>query len=307
MTIRRDRKLEIEMSSKSLIDKGIEKILNRALPGGGFAQRDKGFFRPDATAWAIIALSFDKSNDGIVKSACECIATKQLPDGRVALMESLNSTWWPTPLAVLAWRKAAGFENATSAAVNFMLDSSGEHFPKEKDSPAGHDSTIRGWSWIEGTHSWLEPTCLSIIALRATGHARHGRVEEAIKMLMDRQLLAGGWNYGNTKVFQQELLPMPDHTGQALCALSGTALLSAVQQSISYAREQIDNLTSPFSLSWCLFGLKAWRSELTGIRERVLKSLALQERYGPYETTLIAQLIIAYRAEGDLLGYLGIE
>lgn len=302
-----DETTELSMEEKTLIDKGIEIILNRALPEGGFAQRDKSAFRPDATAWAIIALSADNAHDHMVKSACESLAVKQSPDGRVALLEGLNSTWWPTPLAVLAWKKATGFEYAASVAASFLLDSSGEHFPNEKDSPAGHDSTIRGWSWIEGTHSWVEPTCLSILALRATGYSRHGRVEEAIKMLLNRQLQMAGWNYGNTTVFRQELLPMPDHTGQALCALAGLVRILEVERSINYTKDQIDRLTSPFSFCWCLFGLKPWFSDIKNTRTRVLKTLALQGRYGSYETSLIAKLIIAYKTEGDLLGYLGIR
>lgn len=125
-------------------------------------------------------------------------------------------------------------------------------------------------------------------------------------MLMDRQLQLGGWNYGNTTVFRQELLPMPDHTGQALCALAGSVRVWEVEKSINYAKDQIAKLTSPFSFCWCLFGLKPWFSEITDIRARVLKTLVLQERYGLYDTSLIAKLIIAYKAEGDLLGYLGI-
>ena len=62
---------------------------------------------------------------------------------------------------------------------------------------------------------------MGILALKAVGFAGHDRVKEAVRMILNRQLPSGGWNYGNTTVFKRELLPMPEHTGQALCALSG--------------------------------------------------------------------------------------
>ena len=99
---------------------------------------------------------------------------------------------------------------------------------------------------------------------------------------------------------------MPDHTGEALCALAGMVQRSRIQKSIDYAINQLDNLTSPLSLCWCLFGLRAWSVEVADIRKRVLNSLALQEKFGKYNTTLISKLIITYISNGDLLGFLGI-
>jgi hypothetical protein len=74
---------------------------------------------------------------------------------------------------------------------------------------------------VAGTHSWIEPTALGVIALKAAGHERHERVQEAIRMILDRQLPHGGWNYGNTFVFGRELRPMPESSGAALAGLAG--------------------------------------------------------------------------------------
>ena len=287
-----------------MIHNCLDKIIRRSMSAGGFAQRDGGVFRPDATAWAIIAISRMKANQLMIESACRRMAGNQLPDGRVELMEGFNSAWWPTPLAVLAWKKAEGFENEVSAAVNFLLDASGRHFPKEKDSPVGHDTSIRGWSWIENTHSWIEPTAISILALKANGNGRHDRVLEAVRMILDRQLLTGGWNYGNTTVFHRELLPMPEHTGQALCALSGYVQAPEVQKSIDYLKNQLPGLRTPLSLCWCLFGLRAWSVDVPDAQAQVLNCLSLQEKFGVYDTTLLAQLVIAYFTNGDLLNFL---
>jgi hypothetical protein len=106
--------------------------------------------------------------------------------------------------------------------VQFLLGASGTHWEKKEDSPVAHDPSIRGWAWIEDTHSWIDPTVMALLALEVTGYREHPRFEEGIRMIMDRQLRQGGWNYGNTMVYGQELRPFPDTTGLALTA-SGRA------------------------------------------------------------------------------------
>jgi hypothetical protein len=232
------------------------------------------------------------------------LAASQLADGRVPVAEGLDTTYWPTPLAALAWKKAGVFNAQLESATKFLLDTSGLHAPKEKNAPTGHDTAIRGWSWIENAHSWIEPTSMAILALKVTGNSENDRVQEATRMILDRQLSSGGWNYGNTTVFNQELLPMPEHTGQALCALSGSVQYTEVQKSIDYSRNGISKLQTPLSLCWSLFGLTAWSIVMKDIRERVVNSFSLQNKYGAYDTTLLAQLLIAYNTNGDFLGFI---
>lgn len=294
------------MESEALIKKGIEIILDRKLTDGGFSQRPHGGFRPDVTAWAILALSTQKNFNNEIARACIRIAGNQRPDGRIILMEGLDSAWWPSPLAVMAWKKSDGLDSRISSAVAFMLNSSGLHFPKEKNSPTGHNPAIRGWSWSENTHSWIEPTGVTILALRTVGYSQNDRVHEAVRMILDRQIPSGGWNYGNTTVFQKELLPMPDQTGIALCALAGIVKRSNVQKSIELAAKEIACLISPLSLCWSLFGLRAWGLTIPDAQKFVLKSISLQEKFGLYDTEEIAKLIVAYETKGDLLNFLGV-
>ena len=94
---------------------------------------------------------------------------------------------------------------------------------------------------------------------------------------------------------------MPEHTGQALCALSGYVQVDQVRKSIDYAKDQLSKLRTPLSLCWCIFGLSAWYVDLNDVRERILKCLSLQERFGAYDTTLLAQLVIAYKTNGNFL------
>ena len=49
------------------------------------------------------------------------------------------------------------------------------------------------------------------------------------------------------------------------------------------------------------FGLSGLVHQQNNVRERVLEILSLQNKYGAYDTTLLAQLVIAYKTNGDFL------
>lgn len=280
--------------------------LRRNEAEGGFAQMDRGGPRPDATAWAVLALKAAGEEQPRLEHACRFLSRFQLADGRVVFSRDSETIWWPTPLAVLAFRALPGFESEAERATGFLLKKSGEHYKKKKDSPAAHDTEIRGWSWVEATHSWVEPTALAILALRSAGHSGDTRVAEAKRMLLDRQLASGGWNYGNTAVFGQELLPMPDSTGLALAALSGMTDRAAVEKSLDYAEGRVRETDAPFSLFWLACGLTAWGIEPPDLAGRILDCLALQKRRGPYETTLLSMLLLAYACTGRVVSFLGV-
>ena len=109
---------------------------------------------------------------------------------------------------------------------------------------------------MAGTHSWVEPTAINVLALRSAGQAGHPRCREAVKLLLDRQLPQGGWNYGNTTVLGHVLLPQVQPTGLALAALAGeTDARSKVQPSLDYLHRVLSRRTTTASLCYALLGL----------------------------------------------------
>jgi hypothetical protein len=145
---------------------------------------------------------------------------------------------------------------------------------------------------VADTHSWIEPTALAVIALKATGHGQHDRVLEAIRMMLDRQLPHGGWNYGNTLVFGRELHPMRESTGAALTGLAGVVDQEKVARSISYLQGEVDRLRTPISLGWGLLGLAAWDLWPSNGTALVERCLANQSRYGDYDTSALCLLFL---------------
>jgi hypothetical protein len=288
---------------EKLISNAIDLVCSRALPEGGFSVKGDGIFRPDATAWAILALRASLCRDEFISKACRRLAEGQLPDGRVPLTTVNPAAYWPTPLAVLAWQKSTGQVDSVQRAAAFLINNTGLHYTKTKNSVTEHDTEIKGWPWVENTHSWVEPTSMAVLALRSSGHGEHPRVVEAVRMLLDRQLPSGGWNMGNTLVLGKELLPFPESTGHALAALNSFANTEVVQKSLDYLNKIVQDLRTPLALAWGLFGMTSWNLRPENYRRLIMKTLERQEKYGPYDTDLLSQLILAYYTEADLIRF----
>ena len=280
-----------------------ETLRNRSLEEGGFPIYPGGTFRTDATAWAVLALALTSSSardHDIVDSGRSRLAVSQLEDGRVSVSPSDPGSFWPTSLAILAWHGSSKYVKHSSCATDFLLQTSGMHWEKDENSPLAHDTSIQGWPWTHGTHSWVEPTSLSILALRIAGKGDHSRVREGLRMLMDRQLPSGGWNYGNTLAFGTELYPQADCTGIALNALAGEVPESEVGKSVAYLQSQVARLRTPRSLGWGILGLGAWGGRPERADDWLGECMALQDIHGPYDTTLVSLLLLAVAGKQGL-------
>jgi len=276
-------------------------LLARALPDGSFVLAPGGQARPEATAWAAVALHTLGTAPEAVAAARTALARLQRPDGSVPLAPECPEAAWPTPLAILAWLPDPDFRGRAEAAAAWLLGHPGRHWTKTPDSPSDHDTSLKGWPWIEGTHSWVEPTAQVMLSLAALGQAGAPELAEAGRMLLDRQLPAGGWNYGNTRVFNHELLPIPESTGLALTAL--TVLperpgKEVVARSLASLAGPTNAVATPLAATWRAFGLTAWEAGPPGTLEPVARALDRQTRYGPYDTPLLAQALAALASGG---------
>ncbi len=279
-------------------NKAFEDLVQRFCPDGGCAaHRGEMIPRPDATAWACLALK-EKENHAVIQRAQDFLITRQDEDGRVYLFEDTPTVWWPSSLAILAWNGSDAHEQARQKTCWFLLRNSGRHSPKRPDAPTAHDTSLRGWSWVEGTHSWVEPTSLATLALNLCGFSQHVRVSEALRMLMDRQLPEGGWNYGNTAVYGTVLDPLPQSTAVALVALAGKENRQDLARSIKYLSEQVPDLHTPLSLAWAILALHAWQHRPRQADRWLLDCLEGQKRLGSYDTESLSLLCLA--ASGSL-------
>ena len=134
---------------------------------------------------------------------------------------------------------------------------------------------------------------MAVRALTEVGLTNHDRTRDGIKLLLDRQLTDGGWNYGNTTVYGQRLNPMPGPTGMALWALADHVERSQVSGSLKYLQEQLGRLKTPLSLGWALKGLSSWNIKIEKGYELAVACLNRQQKYGQYNTSQTAILLLA--------------
>lgn len=187
------------------------------------------------------------------------LASIRRRDGSVGVTPDLPEPGWPTAFALLLWSGLGGFEAERSGALGWLLGLRGQAMPRAKNDPLGHDTSIVGWPWVAGTHSWVEPTAMALLALAREGRADHPRAHEGVRLLVDRAIPTGGWNLGNPVVFNTTLRPFPGPTGLALLALAALRTRpKAVDRAIAYLPSALAGTLAPISLGWGLLGLRAW-------------------------------------------------
>lgn len=271
----------------------------RRLADGGLVDRSGGTFHVPATAWSILAFRAAGEPHEDLERSRRRLTDEQDADGRLSIDRVHRDVCWPTALSILAWDHSSSGQAAQEHGARFLLETTGVHPEKKPGDPATHNTALQGWPWVIGTYSWIEPTALSILALHATGYRQHPRLQEAVSLILDRQLPHGGWNYGNTLLFGRELHPMPESTGAALTALAGLVPPDGLARSLDYLQGEIDRLRTPVSLGWSLLGLAAWDRWPANGLALIERCLANQARYGAYDTWALAVLCLA-AYEGEL-------
>jgi hypothetical protein len=266
-------------------------LLARLHPSGGIQFTPSREDRPDATAWGTIILSHFKHEARVVERSRNYLTRYQMVDGRVIFSADHPESFWPTPLSILAWENSKPHKAHQEKAIQFLLNSSGEHWEKISESPLSHDPSLRGWPWIDHTHSWVESTAMAMTALHNAGFSDHPRLIEATNMLLDRQLPHGGWNYGNTMVFGQELKPSPEDTGAALSALAGRVSQSHIAKSLEFLHSEFKRLRTPIALGWNLLGLNAWNETPPHAKARIHETWKRGKRFGGFDTPSLCLLL----------------
>lgn len=222
----------------------------------------------EPTALAVLGL-LASAGDGALppevsdaaRGAGSWLASLQRSDGSLGISATAAEPGWATAHASLAWRALGGYEAERTRAAAWLHRQAGATMPRE-DGPHpvnGHDPSIVGWPWVEGTHSWVEPTAMAVLALRREGMGGHARVEEGLRLLRDRAIITGGWNAGNKATYGRALRPYPATTGLALLALAGSGRRDAVvENAVKYLLATLPGVRAAESLGWGILGLRAW-------------------------------------------------
>lgn len=273
----------------------VSRLRSAAHDGGGWGYSPAGAAAAEPTALAALALHAmgEEFTAVLVRAGLDWLVRQQRNDGAVEAVSGLRETAWTTSLAVLAWRLADSerFRANIGRGVWWLTQTAGLT-GDVKLSAGQHDASIVGWSWVTNTHSWVEPTAYAVMALRAAGASEHPRTRDGIRLLRDRAIPSGGWNYGNSQVLASTLRPFPETTGVALCALRWLERDATIDRAVGFLAQELPRIRTPLALGWGLLGLHAWNGR-PGISSAWLAQAVEQSNVRPANPQHDALLLLA--------------
>ncbi|MCX6544707.1 MAG: hypothetical protein NTV05_09890 [Acidobacteria bacterium] len=225
-----------------------DRLLPQRNGDGGWGYYPGKTSRLEPTCWALLSLAPDQRPEDapLVEAGLSLLAKWQRADGLIAEPQL------PPNLAF----------NGLASVVMTALRASPRTSPPSDDiqrrlltaivgvksktawnwrSPVRQDNSLVGWPWTEEGFGWVEPTAWCMLALKRAGPGirapgTQSRIEEAERLLFDRQCPDGGWNYGNSEVLGQQLHAFVPPTALALLALHDRRERSEVRRALDFLR-----------------------------------------------------------------------
>ena len=231
-------------------------LLSSRNPDGGWGYYPGKSSRLEPTSWALLAL--DERPDLINKWRREGPWRVDVPGG-------------PINYAFQALAGLVLLRHASSTAEGVAIASAlvgVKGLALEQADAIRQDNSLQAWPWIDNTFSWVEPTCLALLLLKKcrslTGATLPGlpaggaeRIAVGERMLVDRVCAGGGWNYGGSNVFGQNLLPYVPTTAWGILALQDRPNDPAVVQSVARLKQEASTEPTAQALALTAIALRA--------------------------------------------------
>lgn len=260
----------------------LDRLATAAHPDGGWGYQPGQQANLEPTCLAVLALASEPERFRTAITGGEAaIARHGREDGSFRLAHGRPEAAWPTAL-VLFLRSALGRPDL-AAVADKLLAIEGRVVKADPEVADMMDIDVRlvGWPWAEDTFSWVEPTAWACLALRKAGRGEHQRVQEGLRLLLDRAFDTGGANYGNRIILGRMTEPIPGPTAALLLALQGVDN-PRVDAAKGYLRVHAETATDLEHLSWIKLALAchatddATRAALPAIDARIWEALAVE-------------------------------
>ncbi len=278
------------MGEMNLMERGfryLQKVQN-ADGGWGYYAGKMSFSEP--TCFTILALSNSELYELNTQNGLSWLTNQQLKDGGWKVSPNDDEASWTTSHAVIVLatlgrqktRHTSLKDLVRDLGVPWLLNAHGHLLSVNKLLKL--DTKARGWPWMKGTSSWVEPTAYALIALKLA-MSRHDswlvsyppqtytkynqRAQDAEALFFDTMCKGGGWNYGNSCVLGVDLKPFISTTAITLIALQGCEenemAHKAIQQGLNLIKAPVDIELSALSLAWSIICLSIYGEETTSL------------------------------------------
>jgi hypothetical protein len=249
-------------------------LMSAANSDGGWGYYSGHSSRIEPTCWALLGLL--ASAPGRDPSISDFLVRSQRDDG-LLLEPTLARETGPNlgfnAIAALLVNAYPNLANETFQRRILAGIASHKGVPLSALAAVKQDNSIEGWAWIDGSFSWVEPTCSCALALSKSAvqsaQARQ-RIDDAQRLLVDRCCVAGGWNYGNSNMFGKALHPYVPTTALGLLAMQGRPNDGSVVRSLEWLSEHYSNETSAMALALTLIAFRVYRRSTDDVEERLL-------------------------------------
>lgn len=218
--------------------------------------------KPEATCHAVLACALS-GEDAAARAGLNWLEQGVGADGAFHLAGE-EGPHWTTSLVLYVFSMLDVMPEERPRLIARLL--AWEVMRTDTDAMVRLNARLAGWSWNEGTFSWVEPTAYALLALKKAGQGAHPRVLEGVTLLVDRACTGGGWNYGNPEVMQRQLPAFPDPTAWALLALQQSPVSnSLVAAGLDFLAREVPSYPSSLALALGSLALLAWGRSADGL------------------------------------------
>jgi uncharacterized protein (DUF362 family) len=254
--------------------------------GWGYAPGQAAHLEPTCLALLALSLEAEKYPDAVARGR-QALARCAAADGSYRLARGREEAVWPTALVLFVQSVLNHPAEEVQRTACRLLAFRGQ-IPNDPRAAEllDIDYKLQGWPWAENNFSWAEPTAWACLALRAAGQGDHPRVQEGLRLLLDRAADEGGINYGNRRIFGRMTEPIPEPTALMLLALQGQDHHPRIIAAIEYLKRHALGSDDLLQLCWTRLALDVYRDRpeaaeaLPGLDERIRAAHQTREAIG---------------------------
>jgi uncharacterized protein (DUF362 family) len=273
--------------------------LAQAEGGWGYAPGQP--IRLEPTCLALLALAQDKETfQQAIDKGLAAVRKAALPDGAYRLPGDREEAIWPTALVLFLQTRLGHDGEEIQRSASRVLSWEGRN-QSDRAMEEVHDIDLKlvGWPWAENNFSWVEPTAWACLALRHAGHGAHPRVQEGLRLLLDRAFEDGGVNYGNRQVLGRRTEPIPGPTALMLLAVQGPGKEPRVGASVAYLLRQALASRDLEHLAWARLALDCHRDQpgveagLPALEEKIAVAALARDEMGWLRPAVVREALTA--------------